>query len=134
MKSYNGVSKKRQQSASLDLEREQNRIATGALSFADAARQIQELCAHGANGAAKKANNDSMANINAEILSDAMALNSAATLEDINYKIEAWLVMAPPTVKDINHASCEELLAYSIMVDVKKLASSANGKSRLAVN
>lgn len=104
-----------------DLKTEIARLTSGDLSFSAAARRLLQL-----NAAARGSANADQAKYEktvarAEILSDALAFSPAGALEDIAHKVEVWFVMAPEEAKIIEQGTSDELLAFSIMSDIRRL-------------
>ena len=110
------------QSAVYDLEKEQRRISSGEVSIKEASGMIQMLLDHSSDNVQEPNSAADYTCANAEILTDALAMCPSGSLEDVIYKIKAWLAVSPATSRDTNHATCDELLAYSIMSDVIALA------------
>ncbi len=112
---------------SFDLGNEQKRIMSGEVSFTSAAAMVVALKQASADSDAASRSPIDEAYLQAEILTDALALSPANSLEDIAQKVEAWMAMAPEAVKDVGRASCDEYLAYSIMQDIQRLRVRSKG-------
>lgn len=109
--------------AFLDLETEHHRILSGEVSIKDVARDIQYLSQGFSLNGSGGTGVENYACSNTEVLTDALAMSSSNSLEDILYKIKAWMVMAPADSMEADQATCDELLAHSIMKDVMALAT-----------
>lgn len=105
-----------------DIDDEVNRLKSGEVSFSATVSRISDLLQKGAQSEKSVQTVVSAEYSQAEILTDALAMCPAKTFDDLAQKVEAWMMMSAKDSMDAEQASCDEMLAYSIMEDIRRFA------------